>query len=157
MHKFRWWKPKAEPKKNETYSINPFAIDHRVNVSFFDTVDKEEDQQSISDMEKTNNPESEKMSELDPVMPRYYDGYDIDILIRKMNDNQPLTKEEAAAYDQASDIYYKKEFERREERWQKRMEEAKKDNKNPFRFGHQVHYSSIDDFSDIQEKGGNDV
>lgn len=130
MNRFKWWKPKLEREQKDT---------------------------ETECQEKTSLIDEEEMSKLDPILPRYYNGYDIDVLMRKMNDNQPLTKEEAAAYDQASDTYYKREFAHREERWQKRMEEAKKDNKNPFRFGHQVHYSSVGDFPGVQEKGGDDV
>lgn len=52
-----------------------------------------------------------EMSVLNPVLPKYYKGFDIDVLIQKINDGNPLTKDEGIAIDEAFDVFYKKQFE----------------------------------------------
>lgn len=48
-----------------------------------------------------------EMCVLDRRLPRYYKGYDMNILIQKMVDEKPLTPEEENIIDEAQDIYYK--------------------------------------------------
>lgn len=73
-------------------------------------------------MENETNME---MSTLDDVLPKYYKGYDIDILLDKLDRQQPLTKEEGLIFDEVHDIYYKKFFEENEKRWAKIEAEAR--------------------------------
>lgn len=63
-----------------------------------------------------------EMSTIDIHLPRYYKGFDVDILLRKMNNKEPLTRAEIDAIDEAQDIYYKKYFEegrKKAEAWMK--------------------------------------
>lgn len=64
------------------------------------------------------NDENEmEMSTLDIHLPRYYKGFDMDILIQKMN-NDELTEEEGHVIDEAQAIYYEKYFESNRKRWE---------------------------------------
>lgn len=58
-------------------------------------------------------------SKLDELLPRYYKGFDMDILIQKMYIKEPLTEEESQAIDEAQKIYYEKHFEENKARWEK--------------------------------------
>lgn len=58
-----------------------------------------------------------EMCVLDRRLPRYYKGYDMNILIQKMVDEKPLTPEEENIIDEAQDIYYKKSFEESQKQW----------------------------------------
>lgn len=53
----------------------------------------------------------EEMSTLDRHLPRYYKGFDADILLQKMNDDE-LTEEEGHIIDEVQDIYYSIYFEK---------------------------------------------
>lgn len=53
-----------------------------------------------------NNDKTE-MSTLDDLLPRYYKGYDMDILLHKLYNDQTLTKEESSILNEAQNIYYK--------------------------------------------------
>lgn len=63
-----------------------------------------------------------KMSTLDHLMPKYYKGYDMDILIRKIFNKEPVTEEEKKIVGEAQNIYYEKHFKenrRKAEEWMK--------------------------------------
>lgn len=62
-----------------------------------------------------------EMSTLDPILPRYYKGYDMDIIITKTDNNEPVTEEEDLAYVEAWEIYYGAEFKRRDEKVKRMM------------------------------------
>lgn len=57
-----------------------------------------------------------EMSTLDIYLPKYYKGFDMDVLLQKMNDDE-LTEEEGRIIDEAQDIYYGKHFEKGEKEW----------------------------------------
>lgn len=59
----------------------------------------------------------EEMSTLDRHLPRYYKGFDVDILLQKMNDDE-LTEEEGHIIDEVQDIYYNRYFEKGEKKWE---------------------------------------
>lgn len=59
----------------------------------------------------------EEMSTLDRHLPRYYKGFDVDILLQKMNDDE-LTEEEGHIIDEVQDIYYSIYFEKGEKEWE---------------------------------------
>lgn len=64
----------------------------------------------------------EEMSTLDKHLPRYYKGFDIDIIIKKVFDGQQLTQEEEDIITEVQDIYYKRYFDeshKRAEEWKK--------------------------------------
>lgn len=48
-----------------------------------------------------------EMSTIDDLIPRYYKGYDMDLLLHKLYNEQPITEEEKHIVDEAQDIYYK--------------------------------------------------
>lgn len=58
-----------------------------------------------------------QMSALNPVLPRYYNGYDIDVLLRKIKNKESLTKDEEAVFDEAWKIYYEKYHEEGRKKW----------------------------------------
>lgn len=68
--------------------------------------------------------ENMEMSTLDKYLPRYYKGYDVDVLLDKIDHRKPLTPEEGVVFDEVMDVYYKKEFERREKMANQRKETA---------------------------------
>ena len=49
----------------------------------------------------------EERSELNPILPRYYKGYDVDILLQKEED-ECLTEKEAFILKEAQSYYYRK-------------------------------------------------
>ena len=70
------------------------------------------EQQNSNERSKFDNVE---MSKLDKYLPRYYKGYDIDILLTKINHQQTLTSNEREIINEVMNIYYDHEFKRREE------------------------------------------
>ena len=54
---------------------------------------------------------------LDRRLPRYYKGYDMDILLQKMINRKPLTPKEENIIDEAQNIYYKQQFEESQTHW----------------------------------------
>lgn len=59
-----------------------------------------------------------EMSTVDPHLPKYYKGFDIDILTQKLLDKRPLTDEEKNVLGEAQEIYYKKYFEESRKKWE---------------------------------------
>lgn len=71
-------------------------------------------------MIEKNTVQTEEMSTVSKYLPRYYKGFDMDVLMAKMWDRKPLTREEENAIDEAQDIYRKKhseEVEKKEKEW----------------------------------------
>lgn len=128
MKGFKWWKPKSEREQKNT---------------------------ETECQEKTSLIDGEEMSKLDPILPRYYEGYDIDVLISKMNDGRQLTEEESLAYIHASDIYYEKEFARRTKRWEEQLKAAKKSG-NPFALDRRTDPPCFDVFDNSDGKDSSD-
>lgn len=58
-----------------------------------------------------------EMSTLNDCLPRYYKGFDMDGLIKKMRNNEPLTEKERYAINEAQEIYFEKRFEENQKRW----------------------------------------
>lgn len=52
-----------------------------------------------------------EMSVLDPFIPKYYKGYDMDILLQRLFDEKQIIKEEEQALSEAQNIYHEKKFE----------------------------------------------
>lgn len=75
-------------------------------------------------MDMNNNPQTEEMSTVDEWLPRYYKGYDMDILITKMRNMEELTDEEDDVICEAQNIYHEKHFEKVRENTRKSIEEA---------------------------------
>lgn len=67
------------------------------------------------------NKENIEMAKLDKYLPKYYKGYDIDILLGKIDHQQTLTPKESKIINEVMDIYYEKEFKRREESWKTKV------------------------------------
>lgn len=64
-----------------------------------------------------------EMSTIDVTLPRYYKGFDIDILIQNLFNKKPLTEKEKSALDEAMHIYHTKHDEevgKEIEAWKKR-------------------------------------
>lgn len=78
-----------------------------------------------------------EMSTLNDMIPRYHKGYDMDILIGKMQDQEPLTKEEKDILKEAYSIYPAKQFEEN----RKRFEELKQ---MPGHKRHFIRYSRVE-------------
>lgn len=49
-----------------------------------------------------------EMSVLDPFIPKYYKGYDMDILLQRLFDEKQIIKEEEQALSEAQNIYHEK-------------------------------------------------
>ena len=63
-----------------------------------------------------------ELSTQDKHLPRYYKDFDVDILTKKMDNEELLTEEEGQAIDEAQEIYYEKYFKEnrtRREKWKK--------------------------------------
>lgn len=60
-----------------------------------------------------------EMSTLNDCLPRYYKGFDMDILIKKMRNNEPLTEEEGHIIDEAQKNYFEKRFAENDKIWEK--------------------------------------
>lgn len=63
-----------------------------------------------------------EMSTLNSILPRYYNGYDIDVLLTKITNGTPLTKNEEVVFNKVWKIYHEKHFEenrKRAEAWMK--------------------------------------
>lgn len=48
-----------------------------------------------------------EMSAIDDLIPRYYKGYDMDLLLHRLYNEQLITEEEKRIIYEAQDIYYK--------------------------------------------------
>lgn len=70
-------------------------------------------------MSKENILLGEEMSVLDDTIPKHYKGYDMDILIDKMDNGEFLTDEEWKIIGEAQRVYHEKYFEKN----RKKMEE----------------------------------
>lgn len=61
-----------------------------------------------------------EMSTLYDHLPRYYKGFDIDVLMGRLMNREPLTEEERSVVSEVQKIYYEKYFEesrRKAEEW----------------------------------------
>lgn len=58
------------------------------------------------------------MSALDELIPRYYKGFDMNIIKRKIYNDESLTDEEERVYCEALDIFMEKHFEENRKRWE---------------------------------------
>lgn len=66
-----------------------------------------------------------EMSKMDPMLPRYYKNFDIDNILAKMKNDEQITEEEQSVYVEVWDIYYKKEFEKRQKTWDEKVKNYK--------------------------------
>lgn len=62
-------------------------------------------------------------SKLDAYLPRYFKGYDVDMLLHKIKNHQILTSEEEEIINEVIDIYHDMEYEKRRQK----VEEKKQD------------------------------
>lgn len=85
-------KLKEKRKKRTDKSESPFLLDFPAEL--------------IDAMDIKPKKKEEERSEFNPILPRYYKGYDIDILYRKKEDGY-ITKEEAFVLKEARDHYYR--------------------------------------------------
>ena len=86
-------KLKEKRKKRTDKSESPFLLDFPAEL--------------IDIMDIKPKKREEDYCELDPLLPRYYKDYDMEILCRKEED-ECLTKEEASVLKEARDHYYRK-------------------------------------------------
>ena len=49
-----------------------------------------------------------EMSVLDPFIPKHYKGYDMDVSLQRLFDEQQITKEEEQVLSEAQNIYHEK-------------------------------------------------
>lgn len=61
--------------------------------------------------------ENMEMSSLDSLIPRYYKGFDMNILLQKLLDKNSLTEEEIKIIGEAQNIYYKRYSEKTQKKW----------------------------------------
>lgn len=76
-----------------------------------------------------NITDNEEMSTVDDRLPKYYKGYDMDVLITKLDNNEFLTEEEEDIICEAQHIYYKKHFKEVDAKMEKEIQEAKANGK----------------------------
>lgn len=57
----------------------------------------------------------DEVSELNPKLPRYHKGYDIDKLMEKWKNKEEMTEDEVDAFDEVIRNYYNQEYERRKD------------------------------------------
>ena len=86
-------KLKEKRKKRTDKSESPFLLDFPAEL--------------INTMDTKLEKKEKDYCELDPLLPRYYKDYDMEILCRKEED-ECLTKEEASILKEARDYYYRK-------------------------------------------------
>ena len=86
-------KLKEKRKKHVEKSVSPFFFDFSADLN--DTADVKPEKKE------------KDYCELDPLLPRYYKDYDMEILCRKKED-ECLTEEEASVSKEARDYYYRK-------------------------------------------------
>ncbi len=58
-----------------------------------------------------------EMSAFDTAIPKYYKGYDMDVLLQKMINRKPLTKTERTVIRDAQKEFYEQQFEENQARW----------------------------------------
>lgn len=106
-----------------------------VGTPFWKSVFPGDDKQNKSDLLSYSKEEvTEEMSKLNPQLPRYYDGYDLDVLLEKRS-HQPLPKNEEVIINRAAREYRQKEFARRDKAWEKKEQERiekYRNTNNPF-------------------------
>ena len=76
-----------------------------------------------------NKENSIEMSAVDNIIPRYYKGFDMDIIMKKVLENKLITEEEKNALGEAQNIYRKEHF----DKIAKQVEKLKADNKGNYR------------------------
>lgn len=75
-------------------------------------------------MNTNNINNNEEMSTVDDRFPRHYKGYDMDILITKLDNDEPLTEEEEDIVCEVQHIYYEKYSEKVNKEMEKKMAES---------------------------------
>lgn len=58
-----------------------------------------------------------KMSTIDIRLPKYYKGFDIDVLLQKLSNDEELANEEELILLEAQHIYYKKFSDENKQKW----------------------------------------
>lgn len=88
--------------------------------------------------------ENMEMSKLDKKLPKHYKGYDLDIILEKMDNNETLTENENVVIWEAMKLFYDKD----RKRHQKEVEEIIKKNKAAgIIAGARTHCSSLEGLS----------
>lgn len=58
-----------------------------------------------------------EMCAFDTAIPKYYKGYNMDVLLQKMINRKPLTKTERTVIRDAQKEFYEQQFEENQARW----------------------------------------